>query len=750
MKEYSFIDIKKVYINNNFKELIYCFYWLDNEKKFDMFENKDYYFYVDSEEIKNNIHNDIIVYPEKYITVNGKECVKVEPLRNLKLEEFRYFRDRYVNTYESDIPALTRWICKNKPRYSKIVRKLYIDIETIKDSKGHYGNTDNPQGPVVLITCYDNFSGEYTVFCYKDFDYKQEKVSILRFQDEREMLLNFMIYVRNKKFDYILGWNIESYDIPYLLSRMKLLSINYNNLSIINRVYYKQTEEISSHKFSSFYINIGGLGIFDLMSASQRLWLGKKCGYSLDKMSKHYLNEGKLDVEDIDLIYKNNFDILIEYNINDVRLCILLDKKLELFSLFQSFQEIISINVNNTIIQSNNIFYYILQNTDRILLNSNKKTSKLEYEGGMVLETIPGIFKDCYKFDFVSMYPSIMLTYNISPDTILTEYDKNCINMDNKFYFKKSEGIITKVIKELYNKRIEYKNKGNKELSLAYKLIMNSIYGQFTAPYSRIYSFDCGAAITYQGRRMTKELLNNILLNIKGKIILGDTDSIVFYPEDINFKPENIIILMDKILDNIYLNDNIIINKCIRLELEKKLDKVITFQIGSNSIKKKYIEYYNNEINMVGLDCIKSDTMEIARDLQLDLVAYYLKADLINKYEVNNILEDYKEKLRNDIINKNYRYISIPAKINKKIDLYKSNVFSIKSLLNTNLKISVNERFYIIVTNIGPLSFKKISDLENFNFKVDFNYMWYRISSKTKIFLELLPSEQTLLQQFIN
>lgn len=745
MKEYSYVDLKKEYKDRELFENVYAYYWVKENnkwiKKYDTFENKDFYFFIDPSEAFKAPGLNLKVYNKKYRTVNGKDCIKVEPNEKLNSKQFKELREKFKITYESDIPALTRWIANNKPKYTKKVRKLYIDIETIKDTKGNYSPPGKAEAPIIMITCYDNFTEEYKTFLFKETNQKAEV-----FKNEKEMLFGFLNYLRDIDPDYILGWNIESYDIPYIINRFIHYSISPNTLSNLNFVTYRQNDLISSHKFSSFYINIRGMGIFDLMSASQRLWLGKTCGYSLDKMSGFHLDENKIEVDDIDELYEKDINQLIKYNIKDVELCVRLDNELQLFKKFQSFQDIISINVHNTLIQSNNIVQYLLQNTDVVLLNSNHKIGKQTFAGGFVLDSIPGIYKNSYKFDFVSMYPSIMITYNISPDTILEKKEYGCINMDNKYFFKKSKGIITKVVGELYQKRMEYKKARNKDLDLAYKLLMNSIYGQFTAPYSRMFGFTCGEAITYQGRRMIKNLVQRINESLNGKIVLGDTDSLVFNPNK-EIEPKEILKIFNKLMDEIYDKDEIEHNKLINLELEKIIEKLIIFGNGKVGIKKKYVEYSENKKRLVGLDSIKSDTQEIAKDLQNELIDFVIENDNCNREDIEKIINNFKDTFKNALRYKKYKYVAIPAKLNKDIKSYKTRTFAIKAIENKNLNVSINEKFFIIVTKDGPLGFKNLIDLKETKFEIDEDYMWDRISRKADIFLDLFLKQTENEQQ---
>ncbi len=742
MKEYSFVDIKKTIEDNQFKELIYCFYWdtVDGKciKKYDRFENKDFFFYIDEKELYKVNRNTTTVYPEKYTTVNGKTCIKIEPKRRLKSQEFRDFRDLFETSYESDVPALTRWISRNKPKYSRNVRKVYIDIETSKKEDGNYSSVEEGRAPIVLITCYDNFEDKYTTFSFKPINYKQDKVTFIIATDEKDMLEKFTKYLNNIKPDYLLGWNIESYDVPYIFKRLEYWTMPIESFSYMDRVYYFQSEEgVSSHRFGSYYINVGGTGVFDLMSAAKRLWLGKYCGYSLNKMCKEYLKEQKIDLN-VDQMYRQNFDKLVEYNIKDVELCIKLDNKINLFKSFQSFQEIISINVHNTIIQSNNIVQYLLQNTNRILLNSNKKQDAQTFEGGMVLETVPGIYKKCYKYDFVSMYPSIIMTYNISPDTIIPRWEQDCISLDSKFFFKKQKGIISDIIGKLFEKRLQYKKEGNADLSLAYKLLMNSIYGQFTAPYSRIFSFSCGDAITYQARRLLAELVKRIERTFDGKIILGDTDSIIYYTNNPEFDPESVNKLSQEIFSEFYSLDNIRENKFIKLELEKTIDKLIIFGTLYKGIKKKYVEHSNGKSRLVGLDAIKEDTPEIAKELQKEIINFIINNDSFTEKDLNKILRDFNNKFQEAMEKKDFTYIAIPVKINKPLDKYKTCTFAIKAIQNGNLNVSINERFHAIITIKGPVGFINAADLSKKDFILDVPYMWDRIEKKAELFKDLL------------
>ena len=730
-KEYSFIDVK------DYGKEIHAYYWKDGVKQVEVFNFEDYYFYIEPSKVSKILgYKEFQVTNEEHVSIDGKKLVKV--LRSPFLDPI-IKASLLTETYEIDMQPLNRWISKYKPKYTLNPKTIYLDIETIKQVDGNYSEASDANAPIIMITAYDSFDKRYYVFHYKDVEVEQmANVRIVKCQDEYKMLVSFLDFLKQKKPDYISGWNIESYDIPYIINRLIKKEIDPNCISPLGYQTCRKSEEISSHKFSSYYVRISGIGIFDLMSASQRLWLGKYCGYSLNAMSKNYLKDSKVEIEDIGYAYDNDFENLVRYNIKDVELCVRLDKELELFKSFQNFQEIISTNVNNCLVQSHNIFMYIMQQTDIILMNSNQKVDVPEpYEGGLVLETCPGIYTNCYKYDFISMYPSIMVTYNISPDTILKSKEDKCISMSDKYFFKQEEGIITKITKELYDRRIKYKKEGNKSLSLSYKLLMNSIYGQFNTPYSRMYSPECGKAITYKGREMIKYLTDVIPKVFNCNVLMGDTDSFCLYSKE-GFDTSIPCSASDFYFETMYLKENVINNKLIKLELEKKIDKMIIFGSGEASIKKKYVELSEGKLKLTGLDSIKSDTQEIAKELQLELVDYIIKEKEPNKGGVKLIIERFRNKFNDAIKLNKYKYIAIPARLNKEAKDYENNSMSVTAIKDSNITIAVNERFFILKGLNTNCAFRSTTDIPN-KFQIDKEAMWERVSNKADIFLNLFP-----------
>jgi DNA polymerase elongation subunit (family B) len=285
----------------------------------------------------------------------------------------------------------------------------------------------------------------------------------------------------------------------------------------------------------------------------------------------------------------------------------------------QDFQDIISINLDETPVAGRVINSYIKQHTNIILGNSaNAEYFKLP--GGYVHGVVSGIYKDIKKYDFASHYPSIIRTYNISPDTIVynpTEEEKKDLihfecyyewkkdagavillgkeieQSDNKEHFevwfrKDKRGEITNITDELTERRLKYKSEGEVSKATVLKRIINSIYGQLGFKYSKFFNKDCAMAITLIGQYLTKGIIKEIENNNVGNVIMGDTDSFAvdIYP---GFTEEDVLNCSQVVFNETVISHNLN-NIYSRLEKEADIQKMILF-----GVKKKYVQLINNK-----------------------------------------------------------------------------------------------------------------------------------------------------------
>lgn len=749
-----------------------AYYWDKStdrpKRKSKIFEILHYYIFVDENEV---IDESKYIIETGYETVCGNKIKKVIPKKKLNQEEFIIFRNSFKNSYESDFKAIDRWICEEKPTFSDDIRLCYIDIEIARNEHGRYPTKETADGKITAIGVYDNWLDRYYSFSLSNNKSSKESDNIkyFIFDSENDMLKAFIIFIKKTNPDFFVGWNIVNFDIPYIVNRMKRLYINAEELSPENKIFIKSNDKELS-------CIIYGRGQFDLMVAAKQLWLGTDVGYSLNAISKKFLNKKKIELEDIESTYNKNFELFLSYNINDVVLCVELNKKLEIIKIFQEFQRIISINLEDSFIASKLIYFYILQNT-KYRLNNGYSGEVQNFPGGYVHPVPNGIFNNVYKFDFASMYPSTMISLNISPDRIKNDNSGNIkfetyykwknIDLDKKIFrsgeilltdtelnnknkikfacsFDEKEGSITKIMKELTKKRLDAKNSGNKTRATVLKRLINSIYGLFTYKHSRFFSYECGIAVTLGSQKTIKSIIIEIEKSGTGKILLSDTDSIIV---DIakGHSPDEILKITDIVYQRLMKEYNIK-NHVWKLELEAKIDRLILF-----GMRKKYAELVKDKTIIQGLELIKKDTPLILKDFQKEILNYILKNNNPTYAGINDIKSKYVKILYESYNNKNFKYISIPSVIRKGIREYKTDTMPVKALKNSNLIVSIGEVFYIIpLVNDKFVAFRIESEIDKEQIKnIDLCKLEERIFGNFDIFKNLFI-KQLGLYNFIN
>jgi DNA polymerase, archaea type len=766
VKEYTVVTYKRDF-NTKVVSAV-CFYWENGKRIKESIVIPYYFFYADS----------VISFDPKlfdtqtgFTNVFGKPVNKIIPKNSLTPDDYKLLQANMKGfVFETDVRAIDRWLWEVKPKFSKNLRIWYIDIEILRNDKGQYSSVNEAENKVASITYYDNFNKKYYLFLLTDKDDKLVKDDryIYCFRSEERLLEAFLMAVNQQDPDYFTGWNVVGFDMPYLIRRMQVLEVDERKLSPLWSVNIRVKTFKNNINFDT---TIKGRGIIDLMEISKQFWLGTDVGYSLESQSRKWLGEGKIKIGDIDKAYKTDFWHFVDYNVKDVELCVKLDAKKRLLADMQEFQDVISINLNETPIAGKIINYYIKQKTDIILDDSYGK-EEFELPGGYVHPVDKGIFRKVHKFDFASHYPAAIRSYNISPDTIVynpTEEQKkdlihfNCYyrhvneegtkgwqivlgekpREDDLFFevwFRKDiRGCITKITDDLTIERLGLKRSGNKSRSTVVKRMINSIYGQFGYKYSRFFNKDCAKAITLICQWLTCNIISRIESNKYGKVIMGDTDSFAVdmygttCKDDIQNCAKEVFELSKKEhnLDKVYSD----------LELEVVIDKMVLF-----GVKKKYAQYTNGEFKLQGLEVIRKDFPEAVKDFQREILNVICLKEDPKLSDVIEIRRKVETKIRQAINTKNHLYYSMPTVIKKSLIDYESNTQEKKALHNSKLHISINETFYILLCSGGKdLAFRNVEELEKFNYQADYSRIVEKVFNNISIFEDLFKKQTSLL-----
>ena len=704
------------------------------------------YFYIKACEINNIPSN--LTYEDGYKSLFGEDLIKIQT----KIpSNVRTYREYFTNHYEADILFTERYLIdryKSSPIPKTNLRWCILDIEVGCDK---FPDMATFSSPIISISFYDNFKNSYyTLIWRKDLSQNLEKRIkdnrtwlILKFSDELVMLEKFSSYLH--KIDIITGWNVMNFDMYYLLGRMRRLGLDINSLSKYGKARYDE-------KYRE--VDIDGLAIFDLMTAYSNVVMRPLSSKSLQYVAEIELNEEKVDVKNFLMCWNKDIETLIERNIGDVILCRKIEEKYGLIEYFDEIRRICKCQFGEmraSFLIDNYVLGFCREKN--IILPSRKRGKKEHIVGALVLEPKKGLHENVMVFDLKSLYPSIIINFNMSPET-LDENGEIKIEIEElgkciKFR-KDKDGIYPQILTDLIKKRDQMKKKrdefeiGSDEWKsydykqTAFKYLTNAFYGVLGNENFRLFTPDIANAVTAVGRRCllwSKKIIEN-----EGyKVIYGDTDGLFVLAKKNPVEEGRILEckLNESYIDflkNFGVSENI----TLKTKFEKLYSKIYF------SAKKRYagrlVWQEGRECNVIdikGLEVKRSNASEMAREVQEKIFEILLREENPST-KLNSLYKTYKDKVMNiDENNLTWRKkwlekIAIPVPINKSIYQYKTNIPMKRGVIwsnkNLGLELSPGERVYIIYVRgvIGypktdVIAFREYSDLDGIKFILDKN-----------------------------
>jgi len=666
-------------------------------------------------------------------TIDGKNATKLV-LKNPK--EVPVVREQYNKTYESDIVYTNRFIIDNyKIIKQDKIRICYIDIEIARTKNG-YESAVKATNPILCIGTYDNFDKEYKTFCINKTH-----------REEKEMMKDFIKWFVKKDPDLVVAWNGDNFDFPFLINRMKNLGLNPNLLARQSSEFRGEVKIVGDRNF----IKIEGRVMFDLMYAYRKMISGEgRESWSLDYICKY---EGVGQKEkykgELDDLFKNNLEKFISYNKRDVELLVLLDEKLHIVDFFDSVRRMCFCQFEDVFMNSKIADCLCLKKAKElnVVLPSCKRNKRENIKGGFVQDSVPKLYKNVVCMDMKSLYPSIMIGFNTSYETILEKKEKNCIDVYGKYFYKRERGIIPSIVKPLLTKRNEIKkimkniDRNSKEFKSLYmeqytlKVIANSFYGVMGFPLFRLFKSDVANSITFIARQIIMEVSK--WFKEKGlKVIYGDTDSVFIEMGNLT---KNDFVKLNHEINNYFkdyfkkfgVSDE---NNIFQLEFEKVF-KSIFFKkkTDGKGAKKRYagrvIWENGKEVEKfitVGFESKRSDTSTIGRKFISDVLKMICYGS--KKKEIDKFISEFKKELKKQAIED----IAIPIGISKPLENYK-NVIHIRAARNANrlhnAQIQSGDKIkyvYIIHKDMNVIAFKSSSWMWD-GYKIDWKMMEKRI-----------------------
>ena len=519
----------------------------------------------------------------KYRTLSGQPVEEVHPGTVRDCREFYkrydevdgfeiYGNDRYIYQYISEKYP------EDEIKFDiSQIKLVTLDIETTAE-KG-FPDVESASEEILAITIQDYTTKEITTWGVKPFANKQKNVTYHYCPSEHELLSHFINYWMQDVPDVVTGWNIQLFDIPYICKRLnrvlgEKLMKRFSNWGLVTEgeVFIKGRKQIT--------FDVGGLTQLDYLDLYRKFTYKAQESYRLDYIAEVELGQKKLDHSEFDTFkdfYTKGWQKFIEYNIIDVELVDRLEDKMKLIELALTMAYDAKVNYADVFYQVrmwDNIIYNYLKKRDIVIPPKIRSDKNEKYAGAYVKEPIPGKYDWVVSFDLNSLYPHLIMQYNISPETLLDErhptatvdrileeeinfelYKDNAVCANGAMYRKDVRGFLPELMEKMYGDRVIFKKKMiqakkdyektptktlEKEIArcnniqMAKKISLNSAYGAIGNQYFRYYKLANAEAITLSGQVSIRwiegkmnEYLNKLLQTTEEDyVIASDTDSI--------------------------------------------------------------------------------------------------------------------------------------------------------------------------------------------------------------------------------
>ena len=511
--------------------------------------------YVD--EIKPGTIKDTKEFVKRYDSVEGF------PVFGQTNYAYQYISD----TYEGDV----NWDME-------LYKVFTIDIET--STEHGFPDIKLANEEILLITIKDLQSKKVVTFGSKPFNNTRDDVQYIACLSEQTLLKEFIIWWQQNYPDAITGWNTDFFDIPYLVRRIdRELGESFSKrlspwgITHERKTFIKGNEEI--------HYDILGISQLDYLELYKKYTYSKQESYRLDYIAEHELGDRKKENPGNDFkdFYTNYWEMFVEYNIHDVELVDRLEDKMRLLELHLTMAYNAKINPQDVYSQVrmwDAIIYNHLRKKGIVIPEKSYSGKDAQFEGAYVKDPLVGMHKWMASFDLNSLYPHLIMQYNISPETLTheklsvtvekllnqevdTSHAKRrdlAVTANGWCYTKEYKGFMPELMEQMYINRSkfkkqmlkieqEYQNDMSKKhllkdisrlhnLQMAMKIALNSAYGALGNQYFRYFDIRMAEGITTSGQLSIRWMANklnafmNKTMQTDGAdyVVAIDTDSI--------------------------------------------------------------------------------------------------------------------------------------------------------------------------------------------------------------------------------
>jgi DNA polymerase elongation subunit (family B) len=502
------------------------------------------------------------------------------------------FKKDDPNLFESDVPETTRVLVdtytdSDIPSDGHVILTYDIEVEMLSGLP----DVEKAENELTSIAIHDSATNQYWVLVMdregKLVEKKTEKAHVIPLRTEAQLLLKYLEIYEYINPTIVTGWNIDYFDTPYLYNRIKRIlgERNANRLSPIGECFW------SPYRKRFF---MAGVSYLDYLSLYKNFTYSELDSYRLDSIAQRELGRGKIEYSgNLDILFETDIEKFIEYNLVDVELVVEFDRKLQFIDTARGICHAGHVPYEDFVYSSKYLEGALLTYLKRKnIVAPNKPADRRErmealrenneekFIGAYVKAPIVGKYDWIYDLDLTSLYPSIIMSINISPETkvgkiedwdaqdfVKGRRDTWVINDDSithenlKKFFEQSKfsiasngvmyrtdkvGCIPDILDLWFSQRVEFRKlekkygeSGDKEKyafykkrQLVQKILLNSLYGVLGLPAFRFYDVDNATAVTTTGQTVIKSTADMANIKYNKELNTPNADSNIYIDTD--------------------------------------------------------------------------------------------------------------------------------------------------------------------------------------------------------------------------
>ena len=467
--------------------------------------------------------------------------------------------------------------------------------------------------------------------------------------NEAELLTLLCRRIRELDPDVLTGWSIIDFDVPVLIRRAAAAGVALE----LGRAPGELRQRDGGARRFSDSIFIPGRTVLDGIRLLRAVGL-RLPDYSLETASRHILGEGKTftavdHAAEIQRAYARDPERFVRYNLTDARLAFDILEKLKLvpFTVQRSLLTGMPPDRAGASIAAFDFLYLsrlrergVVAPTVGVTNDEDAAEGRQSQQGGHVLASQPGLHDAVLVFDFRSLYPSIIRTFQIDPLGLIRKpaadgEEAEVIRAPNGARFRRQRGILSELLDDLFASRAQAQEEGDAVAGNAIKLLMNSFYGVLGTPSCRFHDHRLANAITGFGKHFL--LWAKEWMEAQGglRVLYGDTDSLFVAADEADAAAQGER-LAEELTEDLarYIAETWRVESALQMEFETLFDRLFLppLRSGERGATKRYVGLSGGRLLFTGMEVVRSDWTALAHEVQRELYTRLFAGDPVEDY----------------------------------------------------------------------------------------------------------------------